>query len=508
MPSKTSPLASTDATALHAILKEWDEANSGRCTLHDLWRAVQALRALGMLTAAPTKEALRQYFGHDGEALEYNLLIKPNQPAEEDSDPADQFREIISRCAFCGKASTAEQPLSTCTRCKTVRYCSRPCQLKAWRAGHKESCGAALPTPSRIARGGSASVARALREFGPGSVAVAIAALKRLCDEALAAEGELESLRQMHEVGGTEAVVSAMEAHADEALEVRLRGYMLLTACCQTSREGALAAVRASAAAPIVSTFEHFMREGSPHQLRAGVEALGRMADTGITGKEAVVDARGPYWTVLMMREHPAELPLQLEAIRTLGSIAYRGGIKCRKAVVWNSAVNGVVAAMRAHVTANGAAAQLAEAGVTALRYFIAGDETGVICGSAAELAHNMTRSMTEYLGVEAVVDAMMWHPDNERLQENGAAVLANICSVDLGAKRQAQVLAHSSKADTQVGIHCTPLGQPPLWRSCCSRAPQLAPRRQPAISSTRSRRSSGPSGASRTPRRQCMHCM
>ena len=84
--------------------------------------------------------------------------------------------------------------------------------------------------------------------------------------------------------------------------------------------------------------------------------------------------------------------------------IAYRGGIKCRKAVIWNSAVDGVVTVMRKYITAEGVNPLLAERGCTALRYFIAGDESAVVCGSAAELAHMMTKSMTEHMGVEAIV--------------------------------------------------------------------------------------------------------
>lgn len=39
-------------------------------------------------------------------------------------------------CATCGKVSTK---LQRCTRCESVRYCSRNCQTKDW-PGHKSSC--------------------------------------------------------------------------------------------------------------------------------------------------------------------------------------------------------------------------------------------------------------------------------------------------------------------------------------------------------------------------------
>ena len=62
-----------------------------------------------------------------------------------------------------------------------------------------------------------------------------------------------------------------------------------------------------------------------------------------------------------------------------------------------------------------------------------------------------MTTAMRKYLGIEAVVDAMMYHLHNETIQENGAAVIANIASVDLGAKRQHEARHNTELADTQA---------------------------------------------------------
>ena len=88
---------------------------------------------------------------------------------------------------------------------------------------------------------------------------------------------------------------------------------------------------------------------------------------------------------------------------------------------------------------------------VTALRMFIAGDDTNIIAGLAADLAHSMTENMTKYLGIEGVVDAMMYHQGSEMVQDHGAAVIANVASVDLGAKRQHEVAYNSDVADTQA---------------------------------------------------------
>ena len=151
------------------------------------------------------------------------------------------------------------------------------------------------------------------------------------------------------------------------------------------------------------------------------------------------------------MREHQDDVPLVIEGIGALSNIAYRVGVDIRKYVIFNSGVEAVCSVLRKHVDAAFKNEPIAHAGCLALRNFIAGDESGMICGSAADLAHTMTEAMAKYLGIEAVVDCMMYHQANEEIQEHGSAVLANVGSVDLGAKRQHEVLSGSELADTQA---------------------------------------------------------
>jgi len=122
-----------------------------------------------------------------------------------------------------------------------------------------------------------------------------------------------------------------------------------------------------------------------------------------------------------------------------------------RKYVIYNSGVEGVCAVMQKHLDEEGKNQALAFTCVTSLRMMIAGDDTGMIVGMAADLAHMMTTAMTKYLGIEGVVDAMMYHQEHEMIQEHGAAILANVASVDLGAKRQHEVMHNSEIADTQA---------------------------------------------------------
>ena len=249
--------------------------------------------------------------------------------------------------------------------------------------------------------------------------------------------------------------------------------------------------VQAGGLEPLIDLFKVSVKE--PHLLRSGLTAMRCMAATGPTAKQQLVESQGVFGVVWAMREHQDDVPLLLEAVGALSNIACahaaqidptrsptahpamarnstrplagirvrawlrawlradRGGVDIRKYVIWNSGVEAVCTVMRKHVDAPGKHEELASASVTALRMFIAGDESGLIAGSAAEVAHAMTATMTKFLGVEAVVDAMMYHQQNERIQEDGAAVIANVASVDLGAKRQHEVAHGSELSDTQA---------------------------------------------------------
>lgn len=53
---------------------------------------------------------------------------------------ADFSVEDVPECAQCGEPETESRKLSHCSRCKQVMYCTRECQRKAWKAGHKNAC--------------------------------------------------------------------------------------------------------------------------------------------------------------------------------------------------------------------------------------------------------------------------------------------------------------------------------------------------------------------------------
>ncbi|KAL1527700.1 hypothetical protein AB1Y20_009086 [Prymnesium parvum] len=449
------PALEAHAASIHSVLKAWDDTGKGRCTFLEFVRAVQAIAALDRLAEVPAKDTLSNAFRQlalGEELLDlHRLLLEAPAPIDEDEfDPDDCFGQLHRSCACCGKLPDADSALARCQRCKKVRYCSRKCQLAAWKAGHNKSCGSRLPRPSTVSNGSVASSAAALHEFGLAEGSLLQGTLSRICNGVLDPEVSELSVREMHENAGVEAIVRVLGANQDNK-ELRFKALMLLSAAAVASKDGALAVLRAEATDWLVRCLGDVTSSGDPGIISTAVRALGKIAQTGVTGKEAVVDARGPFHMMAIMKEYQGHVELMCDVISSLGSVAYRGGIKCRKDVIWNSAPDGVVSVLRQHVTADGVNELLAHHSCAALRYFIAGDDAGVICGSAAELAHMMATAITAHLGIETIVDTMMWHGGNEDIQENGSAVIANICSVDLGAKRQAAVLAHSAVADTQA---------------------------------------------------------
>jgi hypothetical protein len=51
----------------------------------------------------------------------------------------DYKKEQLPRCAGCGK-HYERTALRKCAQCLGVLYCSRECQAKHWKEGHKQHC--------------------------------------------------------------------------------------------------------------------------------------------------------------------------------------------------------------------------------------------------------------------------------------------------------------------------------------------------------------------------------
>jgi len=69
-------------------------------------------------------------------------MAEQSQKEKNSSDNKTEYR--YAACYTCG---TSAKPTKKCAGCSTgcpsydYRYCSKACQRKAWRAGHKRFCG-------------------------------------------------------------------------------------------------------------------------------------------------------------------------------------------------------------------------------------------------------------------------------------------------------------------------------------------------------------------------------
>ena len=45
-----------------------------------------------------------------------------------------------SFCANCSKKAEAGEKFKQCSKCRAECYCSKECQVEAWRSGHKQDC--------------------------------------------------------------------------------------------------------------------------------------------------------------------------------------------------------------------------------------------------------------------------------------------------------------------------------------------------------------------------------
>ena len=52
----------------------------------------------------------------------------------------EKARKNTRLCGHCSKAEPAGVKFNSCGKCRVVRYCSRDCQVKDWKAGHKRKC--------------------------------------------------------------------------------------------------------------------------------------------------------------------------------------------------------------------------------------------------------------------------------------------------------------------------------------------------------------------------------
>ena len=76
--------------------------------------------------------------------------MEAKEPSENKMKAAAGGRSFVSfRFCDCKDCRTTLHKPLVCVACKLAAYCSKECQTKAWRAGHKRECEAVLEAASQ-----------------------------------------------------------------------------------------------------------------------------------------------------------------------------------------------------------------------------------------------------------------------------------------------------------------------------------------------------------------------
>jgi hypothetical protein len=107
-----------------------------------------------------------------GSEVQVHSESEATESPESDGDPEEseleyyqrfEHRELISDqrdeaengdywCAQCFIEVSLLSDLMTCSRCKSIKYCSRSCQVRAWKEGHKLVCKPAKTSPTGLGK--------------------------------------------------------------------------------------------------------------------------------------------------------------------------------------------------------------------------------------------------------------------------------------------------------------------------------------------------------------------
>jgi len=68
------------------------------------------------------------------------LLSKKKTVAYYKKRANKHYYDHIKECLFCGIFASGNVRLRKCAKCHRASYCSRKCQVKHWKAGHKKEC--------------------------------------------------------------------------------------------------------------------------------------------------------------------------------------------------------------------------------------------------------------------------------------------------------------------------------------------------------------------------------
>lgn len=95
------------------------------------------------------------YLGSEAGLQELKAELEQG-PSKSTLAPCNLQQHLDLFCAHCGDIG-----LKRCGKCHEVKYCSRPCQVAHWKAGHKARCG----VPGAAQADVEAAIARSGRQY-------------------------------------------------------------------------------------------------------------------------------------------------------------------------------------------------------------------------------------------------------------------------------------------------------------------------------------------------------
>ena len=119
---------------------------------------------------------------------------------------------LETQCATCGSRPVK---LLKCAKCGLIRYCSKECQVRAWKElGHKRSCGNPLPTREVFATASIETVVTMTREFHGADAGLVEACVQRLATAVVpSADPTGARRRQAAAAGIIETLLLVLERH-------------------------------------------------------------------------------------------------------------------------------------------------------------------------------------------------------------------------------------------------------------------------------------------------------
>lgn len=180
---------------------------------------------------------LYRFLADDGRTVEIRLpdgadARAPGEPVEIYYPPStvpifnplrgdrDESGLKIYKCVRCGKSGQAGVRMKACGKCHKARYCDAACQKAAWKAGHKHSCPAPLPTPATAGGTGKMTLAaplRILREYGAADgllCAAACSAVQKLLQGQLVDELPAADAAALSEMDAVRVFTWLIDSHS------------------------------------------------------------------------------------------------------------------------------------------------------------------------------------------------------------------------------------------------------------------------------------------------------